>query len=192
MSKYHDLLIEDLKGNLSEDSDSLKGRYFKDILKEFKAQLRKDPQFGNQIIELYGKECIQQLGEINTKLNLLIQQQKQSIDLLHDLTNQLAESPNAVIREITNTIGSQIESLHLKTAYESLDKLRTHIKENDKGTLALIDYNRGQCSKYIDSKRAANEFAPAYDEMRSSGESIPDIIGGQIYSYVMSDKKRKH
>lgn len=189
LPKYHDLLIEDLKGNLSEDS--LKGRYFKDILKEFKAQLRKDPQFGNQIIELYGKECIQQLGEINKKLNLLIQQQKQSIDLLHALTNQLAESPNAVIREITNTIGSQIESLHLKTAYESLDKLRTHIKENDKGTLALIDYNRGQCSKYIDSKRAANEFALAYDEMRSSGESIPDIIGGQIYSYVMSDKKEE-
>lgn len=190
LSKYHDLLIEDLKGNLSEEG-SLKGRYFKDILKEFKAQLLKDPQFGNHIIELYGKECIQQLGEINTKLNLLIQQQKQSIDLLHALTNQLAESPNAVIREITNTIGSQIESLHLKTAYESLDKLRTHIKENDKGTLALIDYNRGQCSKYIDSKRAANEFALAYDEMRSSGESIPDIIGGQIYSYVMSDKKEE-
>ena len=190
LSKYHDLLIEDLKGNLSEEG-SLKGRYFKDILKEFKAQLRKDPQFGNQIIELYGKECIQQLGKINKKLNLLIQQQKQSIDLLHALTNQLAESPNAVIREITNTIGSQIESLHLKTAYESLDKLRTHIKENDKGTLALIDYNRGQCSKYIDPKRAANEFALAYDEMRLSGESIPDIIGGQIYSYVMSDKKEE-
>lgn len=190
LSKYHDLLIEDLKGNLSEEG-SLKGRYFKDILKEFKAQLLKDPQFGNHIIELYGKECIQQLGEINKKLNLLIQQQKQSIDLLHALTNQLAESPNAVIREITNTIGSQIESLHLKTAYESLDKLRTHIKENDKGTLALIDYNRGQCSKYIDSKRAVNEFALAYDEMRSSGESIPDIIGGQIYSYVMSDRKEE-
>lgn len=189
LSKYHDLLIEDLKGNLSENS--LKGRYFKDILKEFKAQLRKNPQFGNQIIELYGKECIQQLAEIQNKLNLLIQQQNQAIDILHTLTNQLAANPNAVIREITNTLGSQIESLHIKTAYNSLSTLRTHIKENDKSTLALIDYNRGQCSKYIDSKRAANEFALAYDEMRSSGESIPDIIGGQIYSYVMSDKKEE-
>lgn len=189
LSKYHDLLIEDLKGNLSENS--LKGRYFKDILKEFKAQLHKNPQFGNQIIELYGKECIQQLAEIQNKLNLLIQQQNQAIDILHTLTNQLAANPNAVIREITNTLGSQIESLHIKTAYNSLSTLRTHIKENDKSTLALIDYNRGQCSKYIDSKRAANEFALAYDEMRSSGESIPDIIGGQIYSYVMSDKKEE-
>ncbi len=189
LSKYHDLLIEDLKGNLSEES--FKGRYFKDILKEFKAQLRKDPQFGNQIIELYGKECIQQLAEIQNKFNLLIQQQNQAIDILHILTNQLAANPNAVIREITNTLGSQIESLHIKTAYNSLNTLRTHIKENDKSTLALIDYNRGQCSKYIDSKRAANEFALAYDEMRSSGENIPDIIGGQIYSYVIFDKKEE-
>lgn len=188
LSKYHDLLIEDLKGNLSEEG-SLKGRYFKDILKEFKAQLLKDPQFGNHIIELYGKECIKQLAEINSQLNIIIDQNNQVKDLILELKDKLSNNPNNTIREITNKLDGLIQSLHIKTAYDQLNALRELITENDKETLALIDYNRGLCSKYVDSKRASNEFSLAYEEMSIAGKALPAIIGGKIYSHIIEENK---
>lgn len=187
--QYKELLLKDLLDNIS--NNNLKDKYLNSIYKEFKSQFLRNPKFAIKIIELYGKKCLVQLSQIESVLEEVKESQKETNQLLKTLNYQLAITPNHAINDIVEKLHITISSLHVKTAYEQLCLLRSHIKSDDCITLSLIDYNKGLCSKYVDKKRCVLEFGIAYDEMCKSGRKSPEIIAGKIYALIIEDKKRQ-
>lgn len=102
--------------------------------------------------------------------------------LLRGLVNESSQT----IRNAVVELKPLIETLHVVTAHQVLDNLRTTIKAEDRKTLSRIDYYRACCSRYINKDQCIGEFNLAWQEMVDDGGYDPEVVAGKIYVHCLN------
>ncbi len=111
----------------------------------------------------------------------------EKLDLLID---QLQQEPEKTNREIAQELKPLVSSLHVDTAYDSLNTLRKTTNIKHQYTLAVIDYLRACCSLYVDQIDAVEEYEQAYREMIGSGRMDPDIQAGMVFVHCFRKEEK--
>ena len=106
--------------------------------------------------------------------------------LLQGLVNESSQT----IRNAVAELKPLIETLHVVTAHQVLDNLRTTIKAEDRKTLSRIDYYRACCSRYINKDQCISEFNIAHQEMIDDGGYDPEIVAGKIYVHCLNKDEK--
>lgn len=106
--------------------------------------------------------------------------------LLQGLVNESSQT----IRNAVAELKPLIETLHVVTAHQVLDNLRTTIKAEDRKTLSRIDYYRACCSRYINKEQCISEFNLAWQEMIDDGGYDPEIVAGKIYVHCLNKDEK--
>lgn len=102
--------------------------------------------------------------------------------LLQGLVNESSQTIRAAVAQLQPLI----ETLHVVTAHQVLDNLRTTVKAEDRKTLSRIDYYRACCSRYIKKDQCISEFNHAWQEMIEDGGYDPEVVAGKIYVHCLS------
>ena len=102
--------------------------------------------------------------------------------LLQGLVNESSQTIRAAVAQLQPLI----ETLHVVTAHQVLDNLRTTVKAEDRKTLSRIDYYRACCSRYINKDQCISEFNHAWQEMIEDGGYDPEVVAGKIYVHSLN------
>ena len=131
---------------------------------------------------------------INRKENKKTKAQLNDIQkTVHDtntLLQGLMNEPSQAIRSVLAELKPLIETLHVVTAHQVLDGLRTTVKAEDRKTLSRIDYYRACCSRYINKDKCISEFDLAWQEMIDDGGYDPEIVAGKIYVHCLNKDEK--
>lgn len=114
-------------------------------------------------------------------------------DIAHEnnsLLQGLAKETTAIIRDAADELEPLIKTLHVNTAHQVLDKLRTTVKADDRKTLSRIDFYRGCCSRYINKDQCLSEYNHAWQEMVDDGGYDPEIVGAKIYVHCINKDQK--
>lgn len=130
---------------------------------------------------------------INHKENKRTKAQLKDIqETVHDtntLLRGLVNESSQTIRNAVAELKPLIETLHVVTAHQVLDNLRTTIKAEDRKTLSRIDYYRACCSRYINKDQCIGEFNLAWQEMVDDGGYDPEVVAGKIYVHCLNKEE---
>lgn len=100
---------------------------------------------------------------------------------------------NDEIKELLPLYRNSIEKLHLKEAYNHLEKIRkivTKRSATDYELLATIDFLMGKCSRYIKGNDEKAEFVRAFDEMKKANLFLIEIAEEYIYIHINGNDKQ--
>lgn len=114
-------------------------------------------------------------------------------DIAHEnnsLLQGLAKETTAIIRDAADELEPLIKTLHVNTAHQVLDNLRTTVKADDRKTLSRIDFYRGCCSRYINKDQCLSEYNHAWQEMVDDGVYDPEIVGAKIYVHCINKDQK--
>ena len=108
----------------------------------------------------------------------------------NSLLQGLAKETTAIIRGAADELEPLIKTLHVNTAHQVLDNLRTTVKADDRKTLSRIDFYRGCCSRYINKDQCLSEYNHAWQEMIDDGVYDPEIVGAKIYVHCINKDQK--
>lgn len=130
---------------------------------------------------------------ISRKENKRTREQLSDIqDTVHEirsLASAIEGETTSIIQGAVSVLKPMIEDLHVNTAHQALNDLRTKVKATDRKSLSRIDYYRGCCSRYTNRTQCIDEYNLAWQEMIDDGGYDPEIVAGKIYVHCINNEQ---